>query len=188
MIGIAFKNVSSLQDSFVLTKKALQLFIALRPSSSPRAVHFEEYAEYVVMDYAIRGIEAGIGRNYALRMFNAKANMLYLYDLKNNENYTDILYHYLSTNGNLKQTSRFIYMHPNTIHNKLNIIRRIIDDDLKDPLTCRRILWTLQAFRYYKYCKKQDISSVFTSLMLPQEIASVPTVKNQSSKRLDDAE
>ena len=46
------------------------------------------------------------------------------YDQKHGTNLREVLYQYLASDRNLKATAQILYMHRNTVSNKLNLIQK----------------------------------------------------------------
>lgn len=55
---------------------------------------------------------------------------IYYYDVANNTNLLDVLSAYLSCNQNIAQTSKLLYMHRNTVLNKLKKIEELLEHSL----------------------------------------------------------
>lgn len=72
------------------------------------------------------------------------------YDAQHKSNLRDVLYYYLLSGCNLNRTAQAIYMHRNTILNKLNKISEIAEIPLEDGYTRHRMIMSCLIMRYYE--------------------------------------
>ncbi len=84
---------------------------------------------------------------------------LYYYDLEHNNNLLDVLFAYLSCAQNLSMTSQMLYMHRNTVQNKLNKIERFLKHK---PFTEKDHFLMLLSCMIIKYqCVRNEITEFF---------------------------
>lgn len=84
---------------------------------------------------------------------------LYYYDLENKSNLLDVLFAYLSCAQNLSLTSQMLYMHRNTVLNKLNKIEDFLNHK---PFTEKDHFLILLSCMIIKYhCTQNEITDFF---------------------------
>lgn len=83
---------------------------------------------------------------------------LYYYDLKHNSNLLDVLFTYLSYAQNVSLTAQALYMHRNTVMNKLNRIEKILHHK---PFTEKDHLSILLSCMVLKYQSTQNDNTDF---------------------------
>ena len=74
---------------------------------------------------------------------------LYRYDTEHNSNLCDVLFHYLSRGRSVSETAKALYMHRNTVQNKIAKISQLTSLDLADGNVGQRLLYSCQIIRYY---------------------------------------
>ena len=62
----------------------------------------------------------------------------------------DTLFSYLLNDSHLARTARALYMHRNTVINKLNKIVELTGIDLTDGGLCQRLTFSCQMIQYYE--------------------------------------
>ena len=84
---------------------------------------------------------------------------LYYYDLENKGNLLDVLFAYLSCGQNLSSASKMLYMHRNTVLNKLNKIEEFLNHK---PFTEKDHFLMLLSCMIIKYqCIENDLTKFF---------------------------
>ncbi len=68
-----------------------------------------------------------------------------------------MLFHYLLNNRNLTATANAMYMHRNTINNKVNQIKKLIQLNLDEPRLSQRLLLSCQIMRYYEIVMQREM-------------------------------
>ena len=72
------------------------------------------------------------------------------YDREHHTDLRDVLFYYLLNDCNLTTTAAMLYMHRNTVNNKVNQIKKIIQLELDEPKLRQRLLLSCQIMRYYE--------------------------------------
>ncbi len=70
----------------------------------------------------------------------------------------EVLYHNLIYSGNIQRTADALYMHRNTVLNKLKKIQELIQLDLSDGLLCQQLLLSCQLAEYQEKVLKQPLN------------------------------
>lgn len=88
---------------------------------------------------------------------------LYYYDIENNSNLLDVLFAYLSCGQNLTQTSQFLFMHRNTVLNKLNRISEFLQHEPDYDKEHFLLLLSCMILKYQHNYTQRNISDYFVS-------------------------
>ena len=72
------------------------------------------------------------------------------YDATHKTNLRDVLFYYLLCGCSLNRTAAAMYMHRNTVLNKLNRINEITEIPLEDGYTQQRMIMSCIIMRYYE--------------------------------------
>lgn len=114
----------------------------LEPCIKRIYTYYQYHPYYVIQLCSQKYTEVYHTRNLVY-LAHPYAVRLYYYDLKNNSNLLDVLITYLSYAQNLTLTAQALYMHRNTVMNKLNKIEKILhhkpfneNDQLSILLSC----------------------------------------------------
>lgn len=91
---------------------------------------------------------------------------IYYYDLAKNNNLLDVLYAYLSCDRNLKRTSQMLFMHRNTILNKLNKIESILRHKLDFESDHLLLQLSCMILKYQHDYMQRNINDYFASITL----------------------
>lgn len=88
---------------------------------------------------------------------------LYYYDVENNSNLLDVLSAYLSCGQNVNQTSQMLYMHRNTVLNKLNKIEEFLQHEFDYTTDHFLLLLSCMILRYQHQYTQRNVSDYFVS-------------------------
>ncbi|MBQ6787102.1 MAG: helix-turn-helix domain-containing protein [Lachnospiraceae bacterium] len=88
---------------------------------------------------------------------------LYYYDVENNSNLLDVLSAYLSCGQNVNQTSQMLYMHRNTVLNKLNKIEEFLQHEFDYNTDHFLLLLSCMILRYQHQYTQRKVSDYFVS-------------------------
>ena len=72
-----------------------------------------------------------------------EVDVLNEYDKKNNTAFCETLFFYLSYERNIAAVSKAMFLHRNTLRNRLTRIQEIVPIDLDDPMTRFRLIISL---------------------------------------------
>ena len=79
------------------------------------------------------------------------------YDREHNNCLRDVLFYYLLYDCNMNETAATLYMHRNTVNNKVNLIKKLTGLHFDDPLLRQRLLLSCQIMRYYEVVLQKEM-------------------------------
>ena len=172
-MGNASEFMMSLPPMYYQVRGALRIGCHIDPDR--RIYYYEDFAMYQIIEMAADSeIEHLSSRNLA-HLCNNEMIALILYDHKYGTNMADILLAYLKYERNTTLTAKALYMHRNTLLNKIKKIEEIIDRDLEDPDFRARTLFSGYVVNYMRKYRNEDI------LLLQRDTGEKETsVKKQS--------
>ncbi len=91
---------------------------------------------------------------------------IYYHDLTKNNNLLDVLYTYLSCERNLNRTSEMLFMHRNTILNKLNKIESILNHKLDFESDHFLLQMSCMLLKYQHSYLRRNLNDYFSSCTL----------------------
>ncbi len=118
-----------------------------------RIFNEDDFGPYFIIDLCARKYEELFSSNDIIYLVHPGLIALSRYDLKHTTNLRDLLYCYLSNDRNLSRTAKEMFMHRNTVLNKLSKIREIIDDDLDNYAVRFRLTFSFMIIKYYEQFK-----------------------------------
>ena len=149
-ISNATRQLEMLGTCYTLAIRTLQLARELRPLASQRIFHFEEYAEYFMIDLCRESFTSLLGHSDLIYLSHPDAIKLARYDCENHTNLLDVLYHYCLNGNNIVKTAKSAYMHRNTVTAKIEKIHQLISSDLNDGQIRQRMIFSYKILRYFE--------------------------------------
>lgn len=87
---------------------------------------------------------------------------IYFYDLENHSNLLDVLFTYLNCGKNLSLTSQKLYMHRNTVLNKLNRIEDLLQHKLEYDTDLLLLLLSCVIVKYQHFYTHRPLNDLFS--------------------------
>ena len=150
------RRLDSLRSIFHLTRRTVVLARALRTDPSERIFFHEDYSMYCIIDLCVKRYLEVEGNDDPLYLMHPAVIHLTRYDREHHNNLRDVLFHYLMNDRNLVKTAAAVYMHRNTVINKVNKIQELLKLDLEDPRLRQRLIFSCQMIRYYERVMEQE--------------------------------
>lgn len=111
---------------------------------------YEDFSTFYIIDLCVKEFTRIHGHSDIIYLVSPCIIELYRYDLKHNADLLSTLFHYLLNGCNISTTSKTLYMHRNTIFNKLKKINSIISYPLDSGLTQFKLLMSCFVVTYYR--------------------------------------
>ena len=120
-----------------------------------RIYYQEKYCVYNTIDISARKFVELFCNDDMLLLAHPAIVRLTRYDKKHHNNLRDVLYNYLLYDRSVSSTATRLYMHRNTVLNKLKKIRELTGLDFSNENLRLRLIFSCQVLRYYeRVCKK----------------------------------
>lgn len=157
MFGNATRSLDALPSIFSLTRRTLLLTQKLFQGKKGRVLYYEDNCIYAVIDLAVQRYLDGDGNRDVIYMTHPAVVQLTRYDKANGTQLRDVLYYYLLHDRNIVKTAAILYMHRNTVLNKINKAIAITGIDLEDVQLRQRLIFSCQFIKYYETILQLDI-------------------------------
>lgn len=108
----------------------------------------DEYQMMIVVDYCVQEYVQRNGHTDICYLAHPALVHIARYDARHGTNLRQVLYQYLVYGGNVQRTAAALYMHRNTVMNKLKKITEMVPLDFSDGLLCQRLLLSCQVLEY----------------------------------------
>ena len=131
-------------------RKVLEISLRIEGTGLERVIDHEAYNPYIITQMCVDNfLQTHTAKQIKMLMYPDTITLL-RYDLMNDSNLSMVLYIYLNC-GDVSWTAKKLYMHRNTVYNKIKQIEKILDMKLDNisPRDCY-----LMALRIYFYCQK----------------------------------
>lgn len=117
--------------------------------NNKRILHAKDHFSFNLIDLAAKSYHREFSdyNGFMLLAHPAIVELLN-YDCDNEDNLTDVLYGYLLCNCNAAKAGSHLFMHRNTVVNKIKKITKLIGDDLTDNNTRQILLYSCQIAAY----------------------------------------
>lgn len=157
MVCNGTKNDEGLGSIYLLGKRTIELACLMREDKRQHIFFGENYLIYSIIDLCVqRYLESEINTDI-LYLTHPAVTMLTRYDREHNSDLRDVLFHYLLNDCNVLTTANSLYMHRNTISNKVNQIKKLTQLELSEPRLRQRLLLSCQIMRYYEIVLQQEM-------------------------------
>ncbi|MCD8330698.1 MAG: helix-turn-helix domain-containing protein [Lachnospiraceae bacterium] len=133
---------------YELCRRLSPILAVLHPRE--RICHYAEYADYLVIDLAYHRFREDLGHSDIITLTDPCLIALTRYDYAHDTNLREVLYAYLRNGRNIARTGEEMYMHRNTVQNKIHRITEILQIDLTDGSIQQRLLFSCRLIRYYE--------------------------------------
>ncbi len=140
---------------------SMALNVALRMSFRPRVSRVFTYKELnllYLVHLSSQRFKQRLETTNTMFLAHPDAVKIYYHDIEENDNLLDILTVYLTTAQNVTESAKLLYMHRNTVHNKINKIKELISLNINDGYDCCLLLLSCTILQYQKTCGKMDIT------------------------------
>jgi hypothetical protein len=156
-VGNATRDMSMMRTGYLLLHQLLRLGKLLRRPEE-YILRLEDYQTMLILDDCAR--EYVRQHDHQDLCYLAHPALIHIcrYDAKYGANLREVLYQYLRFGGNMQRTAEALYMHRNTVLNKLKKIEEIIPLDLSDGIFCQQLLLSCQLLEYMEKVLKQSIN------------------------------
>ncbi len=108
----------------------------------------DQYQMMIVLDYCVQEYVQRNGHTDICYLAHPALVHIARYDARQGTDLRQVLYQYLVFGGNVQRTAAALYMHRNTVMNKLKKISEMVPLDLSDGLLCQRLLLSCQVLEY----------------------------------------
>ena len=150
-------NIEMIRTEYIITKNILTISRHMSENENARIFTQEEYGMFYTLDLCYKQFEHIFHHNNILYLTHPGLSALVRYDEEHNTNLREILLRYLLNDRSLSKTSKIMFMHRNTMLNKVNKITDIIEDDLEDPVIRQRLLFSCMLYDYCEKCKQSTL-------------------------------
>ena len=154
-----FQTPRFFPSEYEMLHDVLDIAIRLEGCRGRRIVEFYDYSPYYSIKLAVERFLQKFGA-YALRStLYPELVTLLMHDQKNGTDLAEVLYRYYIY-GDVNRTAQALFVHRNTVYNKLKTIQNLLQVDLDDPAVRGSYLTSLQVYYYCEKCLGLDLHTL----------------------------
>ncbi len=147
----AGRAIEHMYTLYLNAKNALKMGEALKqPSHFPGIYHQMEYTPYHVIDLCFPEFIHQFGHDNLIYLIHPSIISLYRYDSANNTELLDTLYTYLACGHSISETASSLFIHRNTVCNRIKKINEITSLSTDNPQVQSMLQLSCQIFLYYR--------------------------------------
>ena len=133
-VGWGTRDMTWLPALYHFSHKILYLHYQIEDSSLPsRIIHYGNYCPMLITDLCVQHARSEGSTKSVMLLCHPAIINLYRYDQKHKTNLENTLFYYLINHHSLEQTAAGLFMHRNTVVNKIRKIKELISMDLTAP-------------------------------------------------------
>lgn len=157
-VSNATRHKTYLRTEYLMACDTLRLAAALKPERNPsRIFHQEEYGIFGIIDLCAKQFIQTHRHEDIVYLVHPAIIRLCRYDLQHHSNLREVMFYYLISDRSLNKTAQKMYMHRNTVLNKVNKILEIIEIPLDDGYLQHRLILSCLILQYYEKVMGRNI-------------------------------
>lgn len=156
-ISNATRDLTSMRSLYMLTLNTISLAKRLDLTPGERIYFQEKYCVYNTLDFCTQTFMSLFGNDDVLLLAHPSIIGLTRYDRTHNNNLRDVLYNYLLYDRSVTTTAAKLYMHRNTVLNKLKKIKELTELNFDNENLRQRLIFSCQILRYYERVYKKHL-------------------------------
>lgn len=151
VISNSVSTYDSFRTIYYLTLRLSKILSRMHITNPYRnMIFYDDYALYLVIDMAAEQFQHKLSSNDIILFAAPVVITLTRYDKQHNTNLRDVLYHYIRNGRSVSKTAEIMYMHRNTVLNKLKKIQELCPLDLEDGISTEILMFSCQLTKYYE--------------------------------------
>jgi|GEM_PF-2114931 len=145
------RDWSTVRTLFNIARDCIKLGLVFRsPDPNVHLFKHEDYIPHYIIDLAATRFIEQQQHSDIIFMAHPSVIKIYRYDVKYKSNLLNVLYEYILNDRSITQTAKKLYLHRNTIQNKLNKVYQLTNIDIKNGAQQFRILMSCIIIKYYE--------------------------------------
>lgn len=146
-----FSSLAKLEPYYKQTLKIIDLGTKL--GMPPTLFQFRDFIQWYIYDISVQTDDV-------MTCCHPDAKTLYKFDLENNTNYLQTIYHFLINERNILLTAKAMYLHRNSLKYRLKKIDEIVHMDFENYIDRQWIISSIRLLDYKSKLNKLNSSSI----------------------------
>lgn len=153
-IGGQTRNLSYFRQVYLQARSEFLIGMKIEPDKC--ILHGEDYQIYQIIDLCARDSRNFHGENLVY-LCCPRYTELYRHDLEKHDNLCYVLKCYIANNCNTTQTAKALFLHRNTLINKITRIEEILGESLDNSILRLNCMFSASVIEYAEKYRKEDI-------------------------------
>lgn len=148
---------SAIRALYFQAGAAMRFGLSLKKEESKRLFRYDEYAAYLIIDLCAEGYRRSLQSDDLVYLCHPALGNVLRYDRENGTDLAKILRRYLDNNCNMSQTARELFIHRNTMLNRLDKLEELLGVHLKDPSVRLQLQFSFYVADYSERCLHRSV-------------------------------
>lgn len=148
---------SAIRALYFQAGAAMRFGLSLKKEESKRLFRYEEYAAYLIVDLCAEGYRRSLHSDDLVYLCHPALGNVLRYDRENGTDLAKILRRYLDNNCNMSQTARELFIHRNTMLNRLDKLEELLGVHLKAPSVRLQLQFSFYIADYSERCLHRPV-------------------------------
>lgn len=144
------RHKQSVYSHYQTALSAIRLGRLLDRKKKQRIYYYQDFSTYYLIDLAAKEFFREHQHGDLVLLMHPSIIHLARYDRAHNTNLREVLFHYLLCDKSISKAAKKLYMHRNTVLNKLARISEITDIAMDDERTRHQLILSCLILRYYQ--------------------------------------
>ena len=154
-LGSGSQFLASFRSIYIREHLNLRFGMCIKEPQERRVFTGDEFHQYQIIDLCARQCNQLYDGNL-LYLASYRYSALYRYDQQHQDNLCRILEVYIQNNCNTSQSAKALFLHRNTLINKIAKIEEIIGASLDDVSLRIELIFSARVMRYVKYYRREE--------------------------------
>ena len=157
MMGHSSRDYSMMRTMYLLCQRSLDIAMKLAPDRQRRFFHINDYAMYYAIDMCAQRCAQVFGHMDILLLIHPSIVAIRRYDLAHNSDLLEVMNCYIRNSGSITKTAEDMFVHRNTVNNKVSKIKSMLPFDLDDGAVRQLLLFSYQTLKFYEDILKFEV-------------------------------
>ena len=157
MMSHCSSDYTMMRTMYLLCQRSLDIAMKLEPSPRSRFFHINDYAMYYAIDMCAQRCAQMFGHMNILLLIHPSIVAIRRYDLAHNSDLMEVMNCYIRNSGSISKTAEDMFVHRNTVNNKISRIKSMLPFDLDDGAVRQLLLFSYQTLKFYEEILKLEV-------------------------------
>lgn len=157
MMGHTCREYSMMRTMYLLCQRSLDIAMNMSIRRPGRFFHINDYTMYYAIDMCAQRCAQIFGHMDIMLLIHPSIVAIRRYDIAHNSDLLEVMSCYIRNSGSITKTAEDMFVHRNTVNNKVSKIKSMLPFDLDDGAVRQLLLFSYQALRFYEDILKFEI-------------------------------
>lgn len=159
MTGRQSRDYAMMRTLYMICSRCLDIAMTMERKDSRRILDIDDYTMYYAIDMCAQRCAQVFGHMDILLLVHPSVVAIRRYDLGHGTDLLRVMESYIRNSGSIAKTAQELFVHRNTINNKVAKLRTMLPFDLDDGAVRQLLLFSCQALTYYEQMLNYEVHS-----------------------------